>query len=362
MGLADCLLIEFTSADKHRQPHREPNQQHRPHPLPFLGPPAEVRGRAIRGVADSDCQVYDLHCEYTMTRRPELLIGRLFALAFPLVILSAPANGQAAELQGQVLQASFEGPFTHVPVHYSIYLPPGYEEGSERYPVVYHLHGLNGSYAGMDIQRVPAAYEAAAATGRAGRYIIVFPDGYTNSWWADSWDGTKPAETNLVYELIPYIDETYRTRAGRPHRVIQGMSMGGWGAIKFMAKFPYLFRACITYDAAIHNWYTFSSMRSEAAEIFNNDQRYFDLYSPWPYLEPNASFLRQNGAIRVLVGSIKEGNEALRDVLNSWGIRHDYIQTTCAHSLVCLLDEEGFWSAVFIERCTRPGRRRRSER
>ncbi len=271
---------------------------------------------------------------------------------------TSPAIGQSVELRGQVLQARFDGPVTGREIPYSIYLPPGYDTGTRRYPVVYSLHGLGGSYTGSQTRTVPAAYEAAADAGRASRYIIVFPDGYSNSWWADSWDGTKPAETNLVYELIPYIDQTYRTLADRQHRVIEGMSMGGWGAIKFMAKFPFLFRACITWDAAIHNWYTFSSGRPDlAAEIFNNDPQYFDAYSPWPYLAPNARFLRENAAIRVIVGSIKEGNAALRDQLNRYQIHHDYIETSCPHNWTCMLGEEGFWSAVFIDRCTRPPRR-----
>jgi len=294
----------------------------------------------------------------TSSKGLELLVGRCLFAGLLTILWNGQATGQSAQLRGQVLQARFDGPVTGLEIPYSIYLPPGYDGGTERYPVVYSLHGLGGSYLGSHTRTVPAAYEAAADARRASRSIIVFTDGYANSWWADSWDGTKPAETNLVYELIPHIDETYRTLADREHRVIEGMSMGGWGAIKFMAKFPRLFRACVTWDAAIHNWDTFSSGRPDlAAEIFNNDRLYFENYSPWPYLAPNALFLQENAAIRIIVGSIKEGNAALRDVLNYWRIDHDYIETSCPHNWPCMLTEEGFWSAVFIDRCTRAPRR-----
>ena len=45
-------------------------------------------------------------------------------------------------------------------------------------------------------------------------------------------------ETTVIKELIPYIDKTYRTIASRTGRAIQGMSMGGFGAMRLALKYP----------------------------------------------------------------------------------------------------------------------------
>lgn len=82
----------------------------------------------------------------------------------------------------------------------------------------------------------------------------MFANGYGNRFWADSATSNKPAETNVVQELIPYIDSHYRTVNDRGGRVIEGFSMGGFGTEKFAAKFPGLFGVSVSYDGALLDW------------------------------------------------------------------------------------------------------------
>lgn len=67
------------------------------------------------------------------------------------------------------------------------------------------MHGANQTHNGPHTTAVPLAFEAANTAGHWDEGIIVFPDGYLNTMWADSYDGTKQAETNVVEEIVPYV-------------------------------------------------------------------------------------------------------------------------------------------------------------
>jgi enterochelin esterase-like enzyme len=125
-------------------------------------------------------------------------------------------------------------------VSYLVYLPSTYEsEPAQRYASVYWLHGLNGD------QRAGVAFveQLAAATraGKAPAMIVVLVNGMRDSFYCDSKDGKWPIESVIVKELIPHIDQTYRTIARREMRAVEGYSMGGYGAAHLGFKYPELF-------------------------------------------------------------------------------------------------------------------------
>ena len=279
--------------------------------------------------------------------------GRTRVWSWPVLIASwllglgilRPAFG----LQGSLEVVSFTGPLTGQPVTFSLYLPPGYLAGTNRYPAVYHLHGIGGSFAGQQTNLVPANLEAAVAAGLIEPCMVVFPDGYTDSFWADSVNSAKPAETNVRHEIIPYVDATYRTVASRNRRVIQGFSMGGFGAAKFATKFPEAFAACVVYDGAMLSWPQVEQRHAtQAAEIFNHSAEIFDLYSPWYWLSRNAAQVRSSVPFRDSVGALLSENRSWREALLGQGITPDYTETGCAHALGCLLEAQGANSWAFI--------------
>jgi S-formylglutathione hydrolase FrmB len=129
-----------------------------------------------------------------------------------------------------VTPVTIVGPVTGQTIQFSVYLPPGYAAGSDRYPVVYHLHGLGGAH------NIPNQLNTVSQA------------------WADSHDGARRIETHVVREVLPYVDATWRTLPGRAFRAVQGFSMGGFGAAKMAAKFPDLFCAAVVYDGAMVTW------------------------------------------------------------------------------------------------------------
>ncbi len=261
----------------------------------------------------------------------------------------ACASSFAQSLLGHVESRTFTGPATGLPVTLNIYLPQGYDQSVERYPVIYHLHGIGGNQGGQQNTTVPASFEAAKSQGLIGPVIIVFPNGYTNSWWADSTNSAKPADIDVMQQIVPYVDANFRTIATPGARIIEGFSMGGFGATKFYTKYPQMFAACVEYDGALVTWPIMLQFHaSDAMEIFNNSETYFNQYSPWNWGSVNASVLKAKPPVRMIAGALVGGNQSFRDYLLSLGIAVDYVATGCPHDIGCLFNSQGVASATFI--------------
>lgn len=253
---------------------------------------------------------------------------------------------------GSVEPMSFTAGSTGLPVNFTVYLPPSYaSSATRRYPVLFHLHGIGGAHNGNQIVAVPRSHEAAVRAGLVQELILVFPDGFQDSFWADSVNSAKPAETHLVQELLPYIDNNFRTIAAPGFRIIQGFSMGGFGAAKFATKFPDRFRTCIVYDGAMLSWNQVRQRHpQQSQEIFNNDSARFDLHSPWAWLTLNGPTLATNSVFRDSVGALLNENRAWRDALALHPQSSDYVETGLPHTLGPLLDAQGANSWALIGR------------
>ena len=126
-------------------------------------------------------------------------------------------------------------------VGYNVYLPPGYEGNSLRYPVIYFLHGAGGNENsdGPGFSRILAKLAEAKQVVPA---ICVFPNGGLSSY-RDIAEGKIMVESMIIRELIPHIDRSYRTRPARESRMIAGYSMGSGGGMRLALKHPELFSA-----------------------------------------------------------------------------------------------------------------------
>jgi S-formylglutathione hydrolase FrmB len=265
--------------------------------------------------------------------------------------LPAPQpRGYPAGSAPRTEQKSMMGPITKSTIGFNVYLPPGYDSGSLRYPVVYDLHGLTGSQF-EDAQWVIPSLEAAMKKNLIGPVIVVFPDGLMESYYADGKGGAKPSETRIMRELIPYIDTNYRTVPNRQLRAVTGFSMGGYGAMELATKFPDFFRVGVAYDAALDTWTTLVGRRAYIATAqFGDDQAWFDMYSPWTNAMKNAALLRATVGLRLVPGTTYQMfDAAFRDHLTGLQIPLDYVETTCPHDYGCALTTQGAQSWTFIE-------------
>ena len=132
-----------------------------------------------------------------------------------------------AGARGQVEQVAFDSP--SIP-HFYIYFPACYPyEEETRYPVLYLMHGQN--YQADQWLRLGVAEQADAlmAAEKIPPFLIVMPFNKA------SWRGVDVDEFGevLVEELIPYVDEHYRTLGTREYRALGGISRGGGWAIRY---------------------------------------------------------------------------------------------------------------------------------
>jgi hypothetical protein len=120
-----------------------------------------------------------------------------------------------------------------------VYLPPGYDdEPGRRFPSIYVIQGLTGQ---LDMWRNRTAFrknfpelaDELFASGESPPCVLVFVDAWTSvggSQFIDS-PGTGRYHTYLCAEVVPFVDDRYRTLADAAHRGISGKSSGGYGAM-----------------------------------------------------------------------------------------------------------------------------------
>ena len=130
----------------------------------------------------------------------------------------------------------FRSKLINTTLPYGVALPEDYDTSTTtRYPVLYLLHGLTGHYNDWFSRSNVADYAAQY------RIIVVTPEG-NDSWYIDSM--TVPSEkyeSYILNELIPDVQQRFRTIEARYGRAIAGLSMGGYGAVKFGVKSPATF-------------------------------------------------------------------------------------------------------------------------
>jgi putative tributyrin esterase len=156
--------------------------------------------------------------------------------AYTQVRPEAPARPQTSTAsQPTIRDATFQSASLGRAMKYRIMLPAGYARSVRRYPVLYLLHGLMGSYLDWDTRTHLAEYAAPL------QLIIVMPDA-GDSWYTNSSSHPQDRfEDYIAQDVVPEIDKTYRTIAACHARAIGGLSMGGYGAIKFALKNSNLF-------------------------------------------------------------------------------------------------------------------------
>jgi PhoPQ-activated pathogenicity-related protein/S-formylglutathione hydrolase FrmB len=166
-------------------------------------------------------------------------------LAWGAFWLLFPAGAQAQALPVKTVE--FNSDAVGRKMKYNIVLPAKYEQSTDRYPVLYLLHGLTSNYTAWARMGVPEY-------ARAYDLIVVMPD-VGNSWyvnWAKSEADQKNRwEDYVVKDLISHIDSTYRTIARREGRAINGLSMGGYGGLMLGLKHPDLFCSIGSHSGAI---------------------------------------------------------------------------------------------------------------
>jgi S-formylglutathione hydrolase FrmB len=198
---------------------------------------------------------------------------------------------QISSRQSSVVTLELKSRLLERTVHYIAILPPNYQDAQSkglRYPVLYLLHGLTGHYIDWQSKTKIAEYAVAYEV------IIITPEG-DDGWYTDSATVVNAKyESYIIEELIPDVDVRFRTMKERSGRAIAGLSMGGYGALKFGVKYPHKF--------------AFAASLSGALEAASWRQSEIRMESIWRSLHslfgPDASVTRTSNDLMKLVDEL----------------------------------------------------------
>lgn len=233
----------------------------------------------------------------------------------------------------RVAHRTFRSAAAGTDVSYHIYVPAAYErEPTRRFPVVYWLHGSGGGLPG--IPQLARRVDAAIAAGQVPPMLVVLVNGLEQGMYVDWRDGSAPVESVLATDLVAHIDATYRTIATRAGRLLDGFSMGGYGAARFGFKYPERFGAVSIMGAGPLQETLSNTPRASpvsAAQllqrVYGGEQAQFLAVSPRRLAEVRAATLRAGSLIRVVVGDQDEtyaNNRAFHEHLQRLGIPHEW--------------------------------------
>lgn len=175
----------------------------------------------------------------------------VFQLLFVIFSLSFAALAQQSQPQTRLLPTvgdyKIDSKLMAREMPYRVILPVNYKQSNDKtaYPTLYLLHGLTGHFDNWTNKTKIAEYALKYD------YIIVMPEG-NNGWYSDSASVPNDKyESYILRELIPEVDKKFRTRAERGYRAIAGLSMGGYGSIKFGLKNPEMFVLVGSFSGAL---------------------------------------------------------------------------------------------------------------
>jgi S-formylglutathione hydrolase FrmB len=255
-------------------------------------------------------------------------------------------------------------------VHYCVQLPADYDakqSPERRYPVLYFLHGLGQNEQTLFDTGGWTLIEDLRSQHRIGDFLIAAPEG-RRSFYINSADNSVRYGDFFLQEFMPYIEGRYRVRPGRRGRAITGVSMGGYGAMRFAFAHPELFSAVSAQSPAL---ITQTPQELNAAERTGGPLgRVLGSAFGQPV---NAAHWRQNSVFALakrnaaaLTGvaiyfncgqqddyGFEDGARLLHEQLRSEGVKHEYHSYPGGHNLSYFLAHMGevmeFHSRAFAE-------------
>jgi S-formylglutathione hydrolase FrmB len=174
---------------------------------------------------------------------------------FAALFLAVLFLGSSAQAQSRIDCDAFNSRILGESVHYCVMVPGGYDTAvaanpSQRYPVLYYLHGLGDNEQSLFKSGGWNLVEDLRQQHKIGDFLIVSPEA-KGSFYINSADGKVRYNDFFLHEFIPFIESKYRIRRERGSRAISGLSMGGYGALRFAFANPDLFSAVSVQSAAL---------------------------------------------------------------------------------------------------------------
>lgn len=277
-------------------------------------------------------------------------VSWLRLLLSTILLAVIPASGQSridcSALNSKILKRA---------VRYCVYVPSGYDAGAKqqpprRYPILYFLHGLGDNEQTLFNSGGWTLLDDLRKQHQMGDFLIVAPEG-RRSFYINSADGAVRYNDFFLQEFMPRIESKYRIH-GRADRAISGISMGGYGALRFAFAHPELFSAVSAQSAALMTESpqqldsaskTGSPLLGVLAPVFGApiEVRHWNENNPLALAKRNAAAL-QKVAMYFNCGQddnygFEKGAAALHEELTKEHVKHEYHAYPGDHSITYFL-------------------------
>jgi S-formylglutathione hydrolase FrmB len=276
--------------------------------------------------------------------------------AFRFICLLLLIAEGSASAQSRIDCGALNSRILNQVVRYCVYLPAGYDAGAaehpaRRYPALYFLHGLGDNEQTLFNSGGWTLVDDLRNQHKMGDFLIVAPEG-RRTFYINSADGLVRYNDFFLQEFIPHVEGKYRIHSGRAGRAISGISMGGYGALRFAFAHPELFSAVSAQSAAL---ITESPQALDSASqtgaplagllgaVFGKpiNVAHWNANSPLVLAKRNAPALRKT-AIYFNCGQddnygFEKGAAALHEELQKEGVKHEYHAYPGDHSLTYFL-------------------------
>lgn len=239
-------------------------------------------------------------------------------------------------MQERIVKETLRSELMRRDVPFRVLLPESYGLSGRRYAVLYLLHGLFGSCDNwLELTRI-------TDHSREMELIIVMAEG-GDGWYTDSATAEDERhESYVVRELMPEIERRFRCDAER--RGVAGLSMGGYGALKFALKYPgtFVFAGSMS-SAFVAPRLSREDCPSVFEELLPSAERAFGERDSQVRIENDLFCIIKNmppeGRVQTpyiyldcgIEDSFLETNRELAELLRNLGIRHEYHEEPGGH-------------------------------
>ncbi|HSC50508.1 MAG TPA: alpha/beta hydrolase-fold protein [Gaiellaceae bacterium] len=228
-----------------------------------------------------------------------------------------------------------------------VYLPPGYAQSTQRYPVLYLLHGFPGDPAGfVRTVRVGVVEDTLLAKNQMKPLIIVMPMGstgvFTDKEWANGIHPHENWETFFARDVVNAVDHRFRTIPTGAARAVGGLSEGGYASFNIGLHHPAEFRV-------LESWSGYEQA-DNVKSIFGGRPQKLAYNSPLQTLPRAARTLRRQGAyLWFYTGdkdSLRTQNYAFAHELARLHVRHRFFVVSGGHTWA--LWRSNAWQAISV--------------
>jgi enterochelin esterase-like enzyme len=228
---------------------------------------------------------------------------------------------------GEVRTVWYESSTLGVQRRMHVYTPPGYENGTEKYPVFYLLHGGGDDDFGWStIGRAGFILDNLIAANKAVPMIVVMPNGSmprpANMPRVDPGTPPSPEATaafraaqnrftdELLKDVVPYVEKHYRVKTGQENRALAGLSMGGGQTFQVVSSHPDEFAYVGVWSGAVGG----------GRNAGNLEERYE------AFLKSADHFNKAVKLFSISVGDqdrLLNGSKSLAETMEKHGIKHE---------------------------------------